>query len=106
MRSVFLPVNVRPLLYVFLLFYWRQNQWQIDVLSCREVAGDTFVSVVGIIFSHHYSSRAAQSGIASIRLETILDLTCRIDFTKPLFLPCTQENKSKIKILDFKSHEG
>ena len=77
------------------------------MLSYRDVDGDTFVSVVVIMCSHHYSSRAAQSGTASIRIETlILALPRRIDFRKPLFSPCTQEKKSKIKILDFKSHEG
>jgi hypothetical protein len=89
-----------------LAFYWRQNQWQIDMLSCRDVAGDTFVSVV-VICSHHYSSRAAQSGTASIRIERlILALPRRVAFRKTLFSPCTQEKKSKIKILDLKSHEG
>jgi hypothetical protein len=84
------------------LFYWRQNQWQINVLSCRDVAGDTFVSVVVIMCSHHYSSRVARTGIASIRIETlILALPRRIDFRKPLFSPFTQEKKSKKKSWTF-----
>jgi hypothetical protein len=41
--------------------------WQIDVRSCRDVAGDTFVSVVMIMCSHHYSSRAVRSDMNSIQ---------------------------------------